>query len=443
MYAQGVIRRNASANVLAQQQSSPVSQASRARPRTHVGALPLAKRCAVNAIFLLFAAQGACGSMSLSRCRDKLAHSMHTFHIGEHFGSQAAHIHRTDLPDGDAGPQCATDVELIFEPAGGWGDQLRGMVMAHHAALLTAKRFRVHWPHGFNLTDYFNAQLRMVTLPREVRSQMPVIEAVDRFDFFKDASNIERIRDMSDPFVLHTNAYQWLHLVRSPVVRLAAEYYGLAGLSFHDLFVLSMQVLLPSVTAPVQHAVNRVLHRDLDTAISLGKRASKRPFHSTIGVQIRTGGLGENWIDSETKHSIEDVRCFAEEARRLCRPYCAIFLTADSAAAALMFKSFFADSSTPVFEFTGEVLHTDRPVPDSVRSIADGGNDPWLKTFVDWTAMTQVDVLLMSRSGFGWTAAWAGSVPYVRWLALGNAEAACSWNVFDKSADFDGNSGWY
>jgi hypothetical protein len=59
-------------------------------------------------------------------------------------------------------------------------------------------------------------------------------------------------------------------------------------------------------------------------------------------------------------------------------------------------------------------------------------SDIWEKTFIDWTTLSQVDVLLMSFSGFGWTAAWSGAVPYVRRLGIrGN----CSWSDFDQADD--------
>jgi hypothetical protein len=37
--------------------------------------------------------------------------------------------------------------------------------------------------------------------------------------------------------------------------------------------------------------------------------------------------------------------------------------------------------------------------------------------------------MLMSRSGFGWTAGWAGRVPYMRMMMLDGAE--CAWFDFD------------
>jgi hypothetical protein len=41
-----------------------------------------------------------------------------------------------------------------------------------------------------------------------------------------------------------------------------------------------------------------------------------------------------------------------------------------------------------------------------------GPADPWLKTYFDWAALSQADLLLTSHSGYGQTAAWAGGVPH-------------------------------
>ena len=85
-------------------------------------------------------------------------------------------------------------------------------------------------------------------------------------------------------------------------------------------------------------------------------------------------------------------------------------------------------------EVGGGILHTDRlesAAAAAAASAAPNSTDLWEKTFLDWSALSQVDVMLMSHSGFSWTAAWSGAVPYVRQLVVGDS---CTWVDFDQSA---------
>ena len=122
--------------------------------------------------------------------------------------------------------------------------------------------------------------------------------------------------------------------------------------------------------------------------------------------------------------------------RRLCsggRP-CTVFLTTDSGLASAKFKEALGPLPMRVLEWQGSVLHTDRPIPTTTppptatATSTANTSDVWEKTSLDWTTLSQVDVLLMSRSGFAWTAAWAGTVPYVRELGGG-----CALRDFDRS----------
>ena len=106
-------------------------------------------------------------------------------------------------------------------------------------------------------------------------------------------------------------------------------------------------------------------------------------------------------------------------------------MTADSSLALATFKAAVTAHAARVVDYAGPILHTDRPVP------SDGGAtaDPWLKTFVDWTALSQADVLLSSVSGFGWTAGWAGRVPYVRMV---HDTKSCAWLDFESPTKLHG-----
>ena len=313
------------------------------------------------------------------------------------------------------------------------------------------------------------------------------VNIIDAFNFFSDPAT-DFVAGLAPPAngsvtILRTNAPSWLDVVRHPSVRRAADLYGLTDLSRQDLFVLALQAVLRRPSQVVIEAASSVLPQPLQTAVcrslaagfgkgdparrvsgasgtraasyrhdallagarrglgrNLGTNSSEpSPTPALIGVQIRTGGIGEAWTDSEHRHPVESARCFADRATELCLDLyggaCVVFLTADSRAAADAFVGALNGTGIAVTQTRGPVLHTDRGVPASSRNEADTvakQADPWLKTYADWVALSQADVLLMSHSGYGLTAAWAGGVPHVRQLRKGGA---CEWVQLYACAD--------
>ena len=330
---------------------------------------------------------------------------------------------------------------LIFEPSNGWGDQLRGLVTAHYVALMTCRPFKVRWTRSFSLNTYFAINFDLVST-RDASQAADVVAQVNTYDFFRDEANLARLATLTNmSTILRTNAYQWLEVCRHPRFRRTAEYYGLAGLSRYELFALGLRALMPRPAPKVRHAVNELLGRDRDTSVTFGtRRLSARPSSAghgpVIGVQLRTGGAGEEWRD-QSRYPISSVACYMTEIRRLCSgSNCAVFLTTDSQLASAEFRKELGSLQVRVLEWPGSILHTDRPVPVDTNPAAAGTRDVWEKTFLDWTTLSQVDVLLMSRSGFAWTAAWAGTVPYVRELGLHRGDG-CTWKDFDTSHPLD------
>jgi hypothetical protein len=330
---------------------------------------------------------------------------------------------------------------LVFESVGGWGDQVRGLVTAHYVALMTCRPLKVHWTRPFSLGAYFDAALDYAPA-REAAQAAHVVSQVDTYAFFREEANLARLAAPTNAStVLRTNAYQWLEVCRHPGFRPTAEHHGLAGLTRYDLFVLGLRALLPRPAPHMRRSVNKLLGRDLHAPITFGTRRVLGPTSSapvTIGVQIRTGGVGSGWADP-ARYPLSSVACYVTEVRRLCsggRP-CTVFLTTDSGLASAKFKEALGPLPVRVLEWQGSILHTDRPIPTTTPPPTATGTstantaDVWEKTFLDWTTLSQVDVLLMSRSGFAWTAAWAGTVPYVRELGLCGGE--CAWRDFDRS----------
>jgi hypothetical protein len=348
-----------------------------------------------------------------------------------------AHVHRMLQAVHEAAAGCCAAHDLVFQPVGGWGDQVRGMVTTFYAAALTHRGFAATWSPLFSVDDYFETHLTTYSRADDAaKTAAPVIDAANNYIYFQNRDAINALLALNGTVVAHTNAFQWAELARQPQLRAAAELLGVVGLSQEALYVLAVQVMLPRPVPAVEAHVNAALGRAAETRIEFGRRmahGSRRRHSLTIGVQIRTGGVGEPWQEWQEgllRTPLAGADCFAAEAARLCGGIrCLVYLTADSGAAAARFRTALAaaaGAAAAVVEHAGPILHTDRGAP--AAALGEPPTDPWQKTFVDWTALSQVDALLMSRSGFGWTAGWAGRVPYMRMMQDG---VACAWFDFE------------
>ena len=391
---------------------------------------------------------------------------------------------------------------LVFTTAGGFGDRLRGMVTAYYAALLTHAAFRISWMEPAPIAPYFDVEPSFLWEDQAGRAFQvagsaaydpgtahlvipgaATVDVIDVYSFFTDPAS-DFVVGLAPPAngsvtILRTNAPSWLDVVRHPSVRRAADLYGLTDLSRRDLFLLALQTVLRRPAPGVVEAAAAGLPQSLQGAVSqslatgFGKvdatrrppgasrttaapyrrdtlfartRRGLRPTNSSehsptpalVGVQIRTGGIGEAWTDFVHRHPVESARCFADRARELCQDVyahsCVVFLTADSRAAADEFTKALNRTGINIIQTRGPILHTDRGVPAYSHDNVTVGEhvDPWMKTYADWAVLSQVDVLLMSHSGYGLTAAWAGGVPHVWQLREGGA---CEWVRHDACGE--------
>ena len=354
---------------------------------------------------------------------------------GERFGdtvldARISHV----LPTLTTSPCGTSPNVLLFEPACGWGDQLRGLVTSFYLSLMTCRTLKQHWPSQIVLERYFLIHVQMAS-PEEVSQSQPnKIDLVNKFDFLQQEEVMSCISATNSSVYVHTNAYQWREVVYYPEHRAMAELYGLAGLTRYELYNLAMRVLMPKPSERIRRAVNEVLVRSPHWPIVFGSRRTPlQASDKVIGVQIRTGGVGENWTD-DARDPLSSVHCFAHEVRRICgERNCTVFLTTDSQLATSEFKKMTQSPHLRLTEWRGQILHTALHSGRPSSTNQTESTDIWEKTFVDWTALSQVDVLLMSKSGFAWTAAWAGPVPYARQLLYHGHTDTCSWRDFDKS----------
>lgn len=307
---------------------------------------------------------------------------------------------------------------------GGFGDRLLGMVTSYYFALMTKSSFEIKWTQPYKLGDYFivpscagvkNPQQRMKGFghitDREATffpiSNQVARNAISNWTYFTDYLFLN---DIGKSVEISTNSFHWTDIVQHDAFESRAESLGLSTLSQAQLFKLAIDELLGNPTSVLKDSYTTVLRR-----LAGGLKPNGLPY---VGVQIRLGGSNNGpvagWEDL-SRHSLEQVPCFATEAVRLCRRMNirSIFVTADSEEAVQLFTNTvyreFKSEGSPfpppiVVHVPGDIAHTDLSYVKH-----DHAKDVWLKSILDWWVLKHATALVVSRSGFGETAAMASN----------------------------------
>ena len=175
------------------------------------------------------------------------------------------------------------------------------------------------------------------------------------------------------------------HLLLSTHLWQAADEYHLHRLSKRQIFEVVMNILLfsptPMLREPVEHALSELPGRRLGVQMRLGsKKLLDRPRYETSDDAV--------------------VACFVAETVRQCGLNCSVFLATDSDEAQVQFLAAIKSHGIPTAIIPGEISHLENQPGAS-----------HLKTHADWYALSQVDQLIGSRSGYSETAAWFNNIP--------------------------------
>ena len=256
-------------------------------------------------------------------------------------------------------------------------------------------------------------------------------------------------KEQEKDIIFRTNARNWGDIVHHGDLQQTAHSFGLSGLSDVQLFKIGIESLLNNPTRDLSRAYETLLKGfdEMDHRVTSGRTWRRRvrragvPSRRTqrgsfIGVQIRTGGDGSEWEDP-ARQSLNRTTCFASQTARLCasRDVCNVFLTADHPDVSRLFKkelkmilrNLSAATRVSVLQTPGKIAHTDRS-----NVTGQDGSKIWLKQVLDWWALRHASELVISRSGFGETAAWSSNASVIRRLLLGNASDSCN---FDDGID--------
>ena len=181
------------------------------------------------------------------------------------------------------------------------------------------------------------------------------------------------------------NSVRRNHLVLGTHLWQAADEYNLHRLSKRQTFEVVMNILFSSPTPTLRKPVEQAL--------------SELPGRR-LGVQMRLGSPKMHDLPRYETTNDAVLACFVAETVRQCNRNCSVFLTTDSEEAQDQFLAIMKTHGIPTAVIPGEISHLENQPGAS-----------HLKTYADWYALTQVDQLVGSRSGFSETAAWFNNIP--------------------------------
>ena len=306
---------------------------------------------------------------------------------------------------------------------------------------MTSSAFHVNWTRPYDLRQYFyvhdctdrlhSVRYRPELAAKAARFPSKVVPAVDAWGYF---TNGTFAKDSKQDIDVMTNGRHWLDIVHATSSSIRAQFLRLEALSRQQLFKSGVDALL----SPRRNVIDaaRAIQDQLTASGDNGSLFSRKAWY--LGVQIRCGSHGMLTWNDPKRHSLADIPCFVKGTMQACvgRKTCPIFLTADSETASKAFQEAVIKSgitNAKIVEAEGPILHTDRTNASAAAAMS--ARDPWLRSVVDWWMLKEASALVISRSGFGETAAWASTNHATTRVELGRP-GACNLSVFDTFSQF-------
>ena len=284
--------------------------------------------------------------------------------------------------------------------AGGFGDRLGGMVTTFYHAIITESSYSVDYNKPYHLSNYFLLPNCSKHLSRHyqylTRGLIDVVPYYGKGVF---------VKDIGKNLLIRTNSHNWALVARNEQFKSITSKIGINQYSSSQLF----QAAIDSIFILPQDNLKNSFESKLNSMNN----------QSYIGVQLRIGGKHVDWTDPP-RHSLNSIECFVLEVIRLMliTKLSTIFITGDSQSAIERFKLLLpkfwmkernSHLNIPIiYENDGKIAHTDR----SENVVEQNSNEIWLKSILDWWMLRHSSALVISRSGFGETAAWSSNTLY-------------------------------
>ena len=338
---------------------------------------------------------------------------------------------------------------------GGFGDRIRGFVTAFYFAIATDRIFLIDWLPYPGVQDYF--EINNATYFNEMKEKEkdgnifkflrssgwtkdnPEMEKRVFVDEFA-SQDFQKSLESSDIFMFGNNRWNALEaLFLAPKYRqklvqvLGHDIVGSGTIDFKALITAGMRILLGKPKKQLKEIVENTIAKEIGN--SFWKEAIK------FGVQLRFHGGIE---DGERADRF--FVCFQDELGKMWR-----IRTGGNESKPVVIFVTVSLSEEETTNLVGKLVEK-LPKLANIKTFWTGKkqnltyshvllgqsnatNDKWMataKSYVDWHLMTRMDYLIISRSGFGESAAFMGNQFTRRLMHTRSSKDLC---VFDSFYD--------
>lgn len=300
---------------------------------------------------------------------------------------------------GDRRPREYSIVYTCQYLCGGWGDRLNGIVVTFYTALALDAHFAVQVEGPLPLPSIFPDTNRFAaTKPCQAAQRINWIDKLKPRGLLAHSKEYARVFHKKGCYMIQANAAVWAEVVNNTALPWHPKLISaLRPFDSISLYVLAYRLLLRRISGLLEPA-----YQDWE------KRIPPQALH--VGIQLRMGG---KWHDAKRLLPaclpivVRELLAKCASAKLI-----AVFATSDSQEALATVSKLLKDAAgngttITMHQTPGEILHIDRSMVHSQTSTT-----AQLKPYLDWVLLSKMEHLVVSRSGFGETAAWSSNVDF-------------------------------
>ncbi|RKP21533.1 hypothetical protein ROZALSC1DRAFT_20445 [Rozella allomycis CSF55] len=269
--------------------------------------------------------------------------------------------------------------------AGGLGDRIRGYIYVFYFALLNGYRFQQRWDFVYPISLFYQNRFPTLSGPDD----NPAVWHIEQYQHYK----VKDEKFKNNTLEIMTNNYMYTDIFDQPEVQL------MLNKTFPYLRNLKRGILASIVLRLAFDETPKLMEH-------VNMYVSPKSFN--IGIQYRGGDM--LWGGSPRQNN--NVECFVKKTVEVYgnqnKP-CFVFITADNFDIIKVLKNRITEEipGCNVTFVDRPIVHIDLPKAEEVNKLVndDLKFDYFLKTHLDWSILSRMDTLIISRSGYSESAA--------------------------------------
>ncbi|EPZ33732.1 hypothetical protein O9G_002370 [Rozella allomycis CSF55] len=272
---------------------------------------------------------------------------------------------------------------------GGWGDRVRGYIYTFYLALLNNYNFEYRWDLLYPIDLYY-----------DIPFNKPDRSSINDVGVYVQYENEIVPKLEKNKLEIRTNKYEFTELFENPKYQRIIKH-------FFPFLKNADKNILAAIPLRLSFQETPRLEKKIQKYLK-----NKNTFK--IGIQYRGGDMLWGGVPRQQ----QNIQCFISQAVKLCKEQtkkCLFFITADNPQShnEILNGLRLQSPDSEIKSVDKQIVHIDLPNDDEVLELQDENKmfDYFLKTHLDWSLMTRMDSLVISRSGYSESAAQKSLAP--------------------------------